>query len=109
MLRPLVEQAGTYCRVVRVVADGAYDSRKNFAFLGERGVEASIKVRRNSSCRARECPTRKWIVEENMGNPEGWKRSVGYGLRWMTEMAFSAFKRLFREHVMARSLPNMVR
>jgi len=44
-----------------------------------------------------------------LGNPDAWKRRVGYGLRWMAEIAFSVFKQVFGEHVMARSLPNMVR
>lgn len=46
---------------------------------------------------------------EYLWDPEGWKHRVRYGLRWMAETAFSTFKRLFGEHVRARSLPNMVR
>ena len=49
------------------------------------------------------------MVLEYLRDAEAWKRRVGYGLRWMVETVFSAFKRLFAEHVMARSLPNMVR
>jgi len=109
MLKPLVKKADKHCRVVKVIADGAYDSRENFSFLGERGVEAAIKVRRNSSRRARGCPARREAVLEYLRDAEAWKRRVGYGLRWMAETAFSSFKRLFGEHVMARSFPDMVR
>ena len=109
MLRPLVEQAQKHCKVVKVLCDGAYDSRENFAFLEEQGIEPAIKVRRNSSRRARGCPARKRVVMEQLRDPERWKRRVRYGLRWMAETAFSTFKRLFGEHVMARSLRNMVR
>ena len=56
MLVPLVEQAGKHCRVQKALANGAYDSRLNFAYLEEKGIEAGIRVRRNSSRRARGCP-----------------------------------------------------
>jgi hypothetical protein len=55
MLKPLVEQAQRHCRVERVILDGAYDSRSNFTYLAERGIEPAIKVRKNSSPRARGC------------------------------------------------------
>jgi IS5 family transposase len=108
MLVPLVEQARRRCQVEGVIGDGAYDSRENFAFLEEEGIEPAIRVRKNSSRRARGCPARREAVLEQLGDAESWKRQVGYGLRWMAETAFSSFKRLFGEHVTARSLPNMV-
>jgi hypothetical protein len=40
---------------------------------------------------------------------EAWKRRVGYGLRWIAETVFSAFKWLFGEHIVVRSVPNRVR
>jgi hypothetical protein len=88
----------------RPCADGTYDSRENFSFLAKRGIEATIKVWKNSSRRARGCPARKRVALELMRDPESWKRRVGNGLRWMAESGFSAFKRLFGEHVMAISL-----
>ena len=109
MLKPLVEQAEKHFRVIKAICDGAYDSRFNFTFLEERGIEPAIKVRKNSSRRARGCPARKRVVVEHLRDPEGWKRRVDYGLRWMVETAFSTFKRLFGEHVRAISLPNMIR
>jgi len=109
MLKPLVEQAETHCRVIKALCDGAYDSRLNFTFLEERGIEPAIKVRKSSSHRARGCPARKRVAVEYLRDPEEWKRQVGYGLRWMAETAFSTFKRLFGEHVRARNFPNMIR
>jgi hypothetical protein len=64
MLKPLVEQAQRHCRIEKVLLDGAYDSRENFAFLDERGIEAAIKVQRSSSCKARGCSARKRVVLE---------------------------------------------
>jgi len=109
MLVPLVEQAQRRCNVVRVLGDGAYDSRLSFAYLEELGIEPGIRVRRNSSARARGCHARKMAVMEQLRDPEAWRRRVGYGGRWMAETAFSVIKRLFGEYVMARSFSNMVR
>ena len=103
MLKPLVEGAETHCRVVKVLGDGGYDSRDS-AYLAEKGIEPAIKVRKNSSGRARGCQARKRVVLEYLRDPEAWKRRVGYGLRWMAETGFSTFKRLFGEHVTARSI-----
>lgn len=109
MLEPLVEHAEMYCRIERVILDGAYDSRRNFSYLTGKGIDPAIRVRRNSSCRARGCPARKRVVLEYLRDSEEWKRRVGYGRRWMAETAFSTFKRMFGEHVTARKFPNMVR
>ena len=109
MLVPLVEQAQRRCNVVRVLGDGAYDSRLSSSYLEELGIEPGIKVRRSSSARARGCHARKMAVMEQLGDPEAWRRRVGYGRRWMAETAFSVYKRLFGEYVMARSFSNMVR
>jgi hypothetical protein len=44
LLVPLVEQARRRCNMVRVLGDGAYDSRHNFQCLAARGIEAGIGV-----------------------------------------------------------------
>jgi hypothetical protein len=40
---------------------------------------------------------------------DGWARLIGYGRRWAVETAYSAFKRLFVEHSLARSFENIAR
>ena len=97
MLVPLVEQAETHCRVKGVLGDGGYDTRVNFAYLDERGIEAGIRVRRNSSRRSRGCPARRRAVLEQLGDMKAWKMRVGYGQRWIVETVFSVYKRLFGE------------
>jgi len=109
MLEPLVEHAEMYCRVERVILDGAYDSRRSFSHLAGKGIDPGIRVRKSSSRRVRGCPVRKRVVEEYLQDPEEWKSRVGYGRRWMAETAFSVFKEIFGEHVVARKYPNMVR
>jgi len=108
LLVPLVEQARLGCNAVRILGDDAYDSRLNFSFLAAKGIEAGIRVRRNSSHRTRGCHARKMAVMKQLGDPEAWKWRVGYGERWVTETAFSVFKRVFEENVMARSFPKIV-
>ncbi len=109
VMKDLVDDAGDKAKVTRVLADGAYDSRKNFSYLAERGIDPAIKVRKNSSMKARGCMPRKLAVVEQLDDYEGWKKKHEYGMRWMVESAFSAFKRTFGEHVLAKSMQNMVK
>jgi len=60
MLVPLVMQAEIHCRVEGVLIDGGYDACAIFAYLDEKGIEAGIKVRRNSSRRNRGPRRRSW-------------------------------------------------
>lgn len=107
--KPLVKAAMKRHRVFRVLADGAHDSRENFNFLAQNGIDPGIKVRANSVPKSRGCPTRKQAVAERLNNPEGWKRNHGYGLRLRAESFFSSFKRTFGEHVTAKKFRNMAK
>jgi hypothetical protein len=42
-------------------------------------------------------------------NLKRWKRSMGYGQRWMAETVFSSIKRTFGEYIAARKFHNMVK
>jgi len=108
-LMPLVKQVMQNANVSKVIADGAYDSRKNFRFLADNKIESVIKVRKNASLHARGCMPRKLSVIEQKSNFDGWKQKHGYGYRWIAESAFSAFKRTFGEHVKAVKWKNMVK
>jgi transposase len=97
---------------VRVLlADGAsYDSKKNFQYLYDNGIESAIKVRKNSTGQSNGCCyPRKLIVLQQMKNFKKWKHSVSYGHRWTAETVFSAIKRMFGEYVTTRKYPNMVK
>ena len=78
-LKGLVEESSKRVDVKGVIGDGAYDSRRNFNLLEERGIEPIIKVRRNA-----------------------------VKLRWIAESAFSWLKRVFGEYVTAKNLKNMI-
>jgi hypothetical protein len=108
-LKKLVSNASENNDVKRVIADGAYDSKENFRYLFDNGIEAAIKVRKNSSDRSIGCYPRKVAVLKQMKNFEKWKDSVSYGYRSITETIFSSMKRMFGEYISARKYPNMVK
>ena len=99
MLQPLVQRASSKVKVASAIGDGAYDSRSNFRYLHDNGIEPVIRVRRNSSLRAMGCMPRKLVVQEQLRDYDGWKRRHHYGKRWRIESAISSFKSAFGEHV----------
>jgi IS5 family transposase len=107
MLQPLVEEASRKAKIVKTIGDGAYDTRSNFRYLDENGIEPVIKVRRDASSKAGGCVPRKLVAQEYLRNPEAWKRRHRYGQRWMVESVFSTFKRTFGEYVSAKTMRNM--
>ena len=109
VLKKLVDHASENNNVKRVIADGAYDSKNNFRYLSDIGVQAAIKVKKNSSGKAMGCYPRKIAVLQQLSDFDKWKRSVSYGHRWIVETVFSAMKRMFGEYVMARNYQNMVK
>ena len=108
-LPELVEQASQKGNVVKVLADGAYDSENNFSYLYH-NTEAipAIKVRKTSSIKTK-CHPRKKSVLAQIFNYELWKHSVSYGDRWIVECVFSTFKRMFGEYVMAHKRKYMIK
>jgi predicted urease superfamily metal-dependent hydrolase len=109
MLKKIVDNASKNNDVKRILADGTYDSKKNFQYLYDNSIEAAIKVRKNSTGRSMGCYPRKIVVLQQLKDFNKWKDSVSYGYRWMVETVFSSFKRMFGEHVSARKFPNMAK
>lgn len=109
VLKKLVKAASENNDVKRVLADGAYDSKKNFMYLSDNGIEAAIKVRKNSSGKAVGCYPRKLVVMKQSSDFDKWKCSVSYGHRWSAESVISAIKRMFGEYIMARNYQNMMK
>jgi hypothetical protein len=110
MLKKLIENAAENNDVKRVIADGAYDNKENFRYLSDNGIEAAIKVRKNSSAdKLTDSHPRNIVVPQQLKNFEKWKDSVSYGYRWIAETVFSSIKRMFGECVSARKYSNMVK
>ena len=110
MLKKLVDNASENNHVKGILADGMYDSNKNFRYLSKNHIKPGIKTRSNSKVKSTNCHARNMsVVKQQQANLNGWKNSVSYGHRWMTETAFSSIKRMFGEHVTARKFSNMVK
>jgi len=108
-LPSLVQQASCYGKVIKVLADPAYDSKNNFSFLYHNDTVPGIKVRKNSSCRSGGCYPRMVSVISQITRYQYWKDSVSYGKRWIVESVFSVLKRIFGEHVRAVKWENIIR
>jgi IS5 family transposase len=112
-LPDLVRQAQTVLPgpVKRVLADGAYDTRGNFDFLREEGIEAGIKIRLNASRKMKGASMARPIavLERQRLGEEEWARRYEYNKRWRCETTFSAVKRMFGEAIMSRRTDMMLR
>lgn len=106
VMKKLVDHASENIDVKCMLADGAYDSKKNFSYLHNNDIEAAIKVRRNSSsCKSNGCCyPRKLAVLQQMKNFKKWKHSVSYVHRWVVEAVFSVIKRMFGESLWLGSM-----
>jgi hypothetical protein len=102
-LPPMVKSASKKNRITKVYADTAYDSRRNFNLLDDLKIEPAIKVRRDSTTKAKGSPLRRRevILFKKLGY-EGWKNLKDYGRRWLVEIVFSAFKRMLGEELFSR-------
>lgn len=110
LLKKLVDTASAANNNVKgALADGMYDSNKNFRYLSKNHIKAGIKTRSNSKVRPTSCNARNMSVIRQQTDFKGWKRSVSYGQRWMAETVFSSIKRTFGEYVTARKFQNMTK
>ncbi len=100
---PLVKEVSKKTKIKKAYADTAYDSRKNFNVLDEKGIEPAIKVRKNARTLARGSQLRReeTVLTKRLGL-EGWKELKDYGQRWIAEIVFSAFKRVLGEALRSR-------
>ncbi len=112
-LPELVSQAQSLLpgRIKRVLADGAYDTRENFDFLRDEGIEAGIKIRLNASRKMKGASMARpaAVFERNKLGEDKWTRKYGYNKRWRCETTFSAVKRIFGEAIMSRRADMMLR
>src|SRR4051812_28105628 len=92
-----------------VLADGSYDSNKNFKYLERKKIRPSIKVRKNSIMAPKNNMLRNIEVCSQIKDLFKWKKKRRYGYRWMVETAFSSIKRMFGEHTSATKFQNMVK
>ena len=110
VLKNLVDSTSENNNLKGILADGMYDSNKNFRYLSKNHIIPGIKTRRgNSKVRSTNCYARNMSAVRQQTNLKRWKRSVSYGYRWIAETVFSSIKRTFGEHVTPRKFSNMVK
>ena len=111
---------------ISILGDGAYASREIHQACADRNVTPLIRLKTISTARGRgsgdawglavrdqlggspESRIGALAESEKAENQKEWKKRVGYGRRWIVEIFFSAFKRIFGESVMARKWDNIV-
>ena len=104
----LLDGSRKVANVVKVLGDGAYDSKQIFDFLEAKGIEPGIRPRRGSSGKAGGSWSRMYATREFLEDGGAWKKKVGYGKRWAVESVFSSLKGIFGEFVRSKRFQNMV-
>ena len=113
-------------RGVACTGDVTYSSRDNVTACRDRGVNSCIKLGVNSMGRGK-CTGDAWgmAVREQLGGSadsrvwrvsndekrrlwEEWKKKTGYDKRWLAEIVFLAFKRMFGEYLYSLKWKSMV-
>ena len=103
----LVEQSKQFGNVTRVLADGAYDTKDDFACLFHEDVAAGIKTGKSSSTTTSCHPRRKSVLAQ-LYDLDLWRRTTSCGDRRIAEGVFSTFRRMFGEHVTLHRKENMI-
>jgi Transposase DDE domain len=68
MLKKLVDNASENNNVKAALADGMYDSNKNFRYLSKKHIKPGIKTRRNSKVKSTNCQARNMSVVRQQRN-----------------------------------------
>jgi IS5 family transposase len=102
----MLDEIGRHAKIEAMLGDGAYDTKRIFRYLGERGIRAIIRVRKNSATASKGCVYRGAHVREVKG--EGghafWKEGSGYRVRSRSETVFSMVKGSTGEDTRSRTL-----
>jgi len=105
----LVDEASKRRKIRRAHMDSAYNYSRVYDALEARGIEPSIKPKRNNTGEYCESALmRREIKLFRFLGYERWKILKRFGERWAVETGFAVFKGVFGEHVMSREWPYIV-
>lgn len=113
--RPMVRQLLKRYTLRKVLADAAYDDHRNFNLLDRHKIIPAIKLKRNSRKfaywprRDKNHRVRRKYASLMTAHYNDWKRRLGYGKRWISEIVFSSFKANFGEYFHAKLMENIVK
>ena len=99
----LIDEASERRRIKRAHMDSAYNYSRVYDALEAKGIEPSIKPKRNNTgeyCKS--ALMRREIKLFRFLGYERWRILKRFGERWAVETTFSVFKSVFGEHVMSR-------
>lgn len=103
----LVRRASKRKKVRKAYADGAYDDSKNDKLMHDGGGELITPPRKNSRVRRKPPPGKEFrndrVREYKHLGKKRWKEKHRYGTRWAVETTYSVWKRLFGEHLTAKT------
>jgi len=85
MFGRLVRGSTGVANVVKVIGDGAYDSKVNFRLASDMDIEPLIRVRKNASFKADGFMPRKFAVLEQLGMMAGDVRRVMATVGWLSQ------------------------
>jgi Transposase DDE domain len=108
LVEHILKSSNNNININSVLADGSYDSNKNFKYLYEKKILPGIKIRKNSITSTKNTNTRNKEVTSQQYF-DRWKKKRKYGHRWMAETAFSSLKRMFGEYTYATKFQNMIK
>jgi len=89
-------------KITEILADGAYDNFANWDTVAEKGIRLTVNVRANGK-KDKDYPERNSTIRirDAIGH-DMWSVFFGYGRRWMVEVFFSVFKKIFGDRVRAK-------
>ena len=108
-----------------IYGDAAYGSRDNIKAVRDAGLASGIALKKSCTAKGKGSGD-AWggAVRDQLGagernladiatpdreaNREEWKKMNGYNLRWIVEIVFSAFKRIFGESVRSLTANNIM-
>jgi hypothetical protein len=111
--RPMVKRVLKKYTLRKVLGDAAYDDHRNFNLLQRHHLIPAIKLKKNSFPHKwhpkwdRKHRVRRRYAQLMLKSYGNWKRLLGYGKRWISEIVFSCFKANFGEYFAARKMKNI--
>ena len=99
----LIDEASKRRKIRRAHMDSAYNYSRVYDALEARGIEPSIKPKKNNTgeyCKS--ALMRREVKLFRFLGYERWRILKRFGERWAVETSFAVFKGVFGEHVMSR-------
>ena len=107
--RQLQELVSEGVKIEAAGGDGAFDEIDFWNWIDGKGIEPVIKPDKNARDDSDSPARNRNVKERKKKGHKRWSKKHGYGFRWpATEGVLSAVKRIFGEHISARSEKGML-